>query len=112
MNERVTSNVKLAKDIREKIARLGMQRYPASVGVDLADVYFAVEKYKEFVDRFLTVDINDKKGMADALGETETELEHISFHIRSVRRGLSRIIDYLLPDEPSPDKKEGPSNHS
>lgn len=100
----VKKHVKMAADIDEKIAALGMQRPPSSMGAHLSDICFTLEDCRELIDQLLEADVEDKDAMMSVLIGIRVEvLEHLSYHIKRVRRPLQRVIDYC--------DKEGSTTH-
>jgi len=102
-NDRVKRNVKLANDIDDKIAALGMRR-PPGMGAHLSDICIALEESNELINEFLSTDPKDLEKIGETLIAIQVHIiEHINYHIKHVKRPLERVINYCYPEEDEED---------
>lgn len=97
-SDRTKRNVKLANDIDSKITSLKMKRHPG-IGAHLSDIAIALEEFNELLDEFLLTDVKDHEAIGGVLISINVQvLEHISYHIKHLKRPLERIIDFCYVD--------------
>lgn len=98
-SDRIRRNVKLADEIEDKVEALGMRRPPSGIGAHFSDIAIALEEFNELLNEFLSTDIKDRKTLGSVLTGIEVEVvEHISYHIKYLKRPLGRIIEFCYED--------------
>ncbi len=63
-----------------------------------------MEQYRASVDKFLASPGDDLEALAKTLMGVMAPLNHIGYHLKSVRRPLDRTIDFCY--EQTPDSEE------
>ena len=97
--DRIKNNVKLANEISRKVTSLEMRRPPSGIGANLSDIATSLEECNELLDQFLSTDVKDREAIGDVLTSINIEvLEHISYHIKHLKRPLGRIIEFCYED--------------
>jgi hypothetical protein len=99
-NNRIHENGVLANKICEKIEDINKQIiFPAKevdigIATDLSEIYFAFEKYRDVIDKFLTADIQNREVMEEALVDIESTLKHIESHIKNAHTLFEQMKTY------------------
>lgn len=99
-DNQIHENVILANKISEKIEDINKQIiFPgkgieAGLGTDLSEIYFALEKYRDSIDKFLATDIQNREKMEEALVDIESTLKNIESHIKVAHGMFERMKTY------------------
>jgi hypothetical protein len=99
-DNRINSNVVLANTICKKIKDINRQIiFPgkgvdAGIAADLSEIYVALEKYRELIDKFLAADISNREVMEESLVNVESTLKHVESHIKNAHILFEQMKTY------------------
>ena len=95
--EHVASNVAKSEQIAQRLRDLGIQDRDVigHLGVDLGDLYAAVDRYRALIDQLLATPIPEREFLADLLADLSVELRHLDYHAKSSVGSVDTLAEEL-----------------